>query len=128
FIEKKYGARIFGLLSLILWLVGGGFAPIFMALFGFGAASKINSSLNWWRRNLPITLVHFLSKLWHGLLIVYVLVFVFGVEIAVFGYPLLWIFNANVTYTIQWGLAIIMLILLPIPIITAFAHDIIKKE
>lgn len=127
FIERKYGALIFGLLSLILWLVGGGFAPILMALFGFLAALKIKSSLSWWRNHLPISLVNILSKLWPWSLIVYVLVFVFGVEIAIFGYPLLWIFSANVTYTIQWSLALIMVLLWPISIITAFAQD-IKKE
>ena len=127
FIERKYGAWIFGLLSLILWLVGGGFAPILMALFGFLAAAKIKSSLSWWRNHLPITLRNFLSKLWPWSLIVYVFVFVFGVEIAIFGYPLLWIFNANVTNIIQWSLALIMVLLWPISIISAFAHD-IKKE
>ena len=127
FIERKYGAWIFGLLSLILWLVGGGFAPILMALFAFIAAIKIKSSLSWWRNHLPISLGNFLSKLWSWSLIVYVLVFVFGVEIAIFGYPLLWIFSANVTYTIQWSLALIMVLLWPISIITAFAYD-IKKE
>jgi len=127
FIERKYGAWIFGLLSLILWLVGGGFAPILMALFGFLAAIKIKSSLSWWRNHLPITLRNFLSKLWPWSLVVYVLVFVFGVEIAIFGYPLLWIFSANLTYTIQWSLALIMVLLWPISIVTAFAHD-IKKE
>ena len=128
FIDRKYGAWIFGLLSLILWLVGGGFAPILMAIFGLVAATRIKSSLNWWRNHLPITLRNFLCKLWPWSLIVYVLVFVFGVEIAIFGYPLLWIFDANVTYTIQWSLAFIMVILWPVSIITAFAHDIEKKE
>ena len=127
FIERKYGAWIFGLLSLILWLVGGGFAPILMALFAFIAAIKIKSSLSWWRNHLPISLGNFLSKLWPWSLIVYVLVFVFGVEISIFGYPLLWIFSANVTYTIQWSLALIMVLLWPISIISAFAND-IKKE
>jgi hypothetical protein len=127
FIERKYGAWIFGLLSLILWLIGGGFAPILMALFSFLAAIKIKSSLSWWRNHLPISLGNFLSKLWPWSLIVYVLVFVFGVEIAIFGYPLLWIFSANLTYTIQWSLAFIMVLLWPISIITAFTHD-IKKE
>jgi hypothetical protein len=127
FIERKYGAWIFGLLSLILWLIGGGFAPILMALFSFLAAIKIKSSLSWWRNHLPISLGNFLSKLWPWSLIVYVLVFVFGVEIAIFGYPLLWIFSANLTYTIQWSLAFIMVLLWPISIITAFAHD-VKKE
>jgi hypothetical protein len=56
-----------------------------------------------------------------------VLVFVVGVEIAIFGYPLLWLFDANVTFTIQNVLAFIMVGLWPVSIITAFAHDIQKQ-
>ena len=63
FIDKKYGAWIFGLLSLILWLVGGGFAPIFMSILGFAAATRINKPLKWWRRHLPVNLRGFLSRL-----------------------------------------------------------------
>jgi len=51
-----------------------------------------------------------------------------GVEIVIFGYPLLWVFDANVTYTIQWTLALIMVVLWPVSIITALAYDIQKKE
>ena len=128
FIDKKYGAWIFGLLSLILWLVGGGFAPIFMSILGFAAATRINKPLEWWRKNLPVNLRGFLSRLWPWSIIIYVLVFAMGVEIAIFGYPLLWIFDANVTYTIQWTSAFIMVVLWPVSIITALAHDIQKKE
>ncbi|MCP8322705.1 MAG: hypothetical protein L6N96_00805 [Candidatus Methylarchaceae archaeon HK02M2] len=127
-IDKKYGAWIFGLLSLILWLVGGGFAPIFMSILGFAAATRINKPLKWWRRHLPVNLKSFLSRLWPWSIIIYVLVFAMGVEIAIFGYPLLWIFDANVTYTIQWTLALIMVVLWPVSIITALAYDIQKKE
>ncbi len=124
FIDKKYGAWIFGLLSLILWLVGGGFAPIFMSILGFAAATRINKPLKWWRKHLPVNLRGFLSRLWPWSIIIYVLVFAMGVEIAIFGYPLLWVFDANVTYTIQWTLALIMVVLWPVSIITALAHDI----
>lgn len=127
-IDKKYGAWIFGLLSLILWLVGGGFAPIFMSILGFAAATRINKPLKWWRKHLPVNLRGFLSRLWPWSIIIYVLVFAMGVEIAIFGYPLLWVFDANVTYTIQWTLALIMVVLWPVSIITALAHDIRKKE
>ncbi len=128
FIDRKYGAWIFGLLSLILWLVGGGFAPIFMSIFGFAAATRINKPLKWWRKHLPVGLGGFLSRLWPWSIIIYVLVFAMGVEIAVFGYPLLWVFDATVTYTIQWTLAFIMVVLWPLSIITAFAHDIQKQN
>jgi len=126
FIDKKYGARILLFLSIILWLVGGGFAPILMSIFSFAAATRINGPLKWWRAHLPVNVRGFLATLWPWSLIVYVLVFVGGVEIAIFGYPLLWFFDANVTYTIQWTSALIMVVLWPVSIITAFAYDIQK--
>lgn len=128
FIDRKYGAWIFGFLSLILWLVGGGFAPILMSIFAFIAATQINKPLKWWRRNLPVILRDFLSKLYPWSIIIYVFVFVMGVEIAIFGYPLLWIFSASITYTIQWALALIMVLLWPICIISALAYDIQEER
>ena len=124
FINKKYGARVFMFLSIILWLVGGGFAPLFMAVFGFIAASKIDSPLNWWRTHLPSFLKRFLAILWPWSIIIYVMAFVIGVEIAIFGYPLLWFFSAEVTYNIQWTLAYIMVVFWPLSIFTAIAFDI----
>lgn len=126
FIDKKYGARILLLLSIILWLVGGGFAPILMSIFAFAAATRMNGPLKWWRAHLSVNLRGFLAKLWPWSIIAYVFVFVLGVEIAIFGYPLLWFFDANVTYTIQWTSALIMVVLWPVSIITAFAYDIQK--
>jgi len=55
-------------------------------------------------------------------------VFFIGVEIAIFGYPLLWFFDANVTFIIQWTLALIMVGLWPVSIITAFAYDTQKQN
>ncbi len=126
FIDKKYGARILFLLSIILWLVGGGFAPIIMSILASLTATRISNPLKWWRAHLPVNFRCFLSKLWPWSIIAYVLVFAMGVEIAIFGYPLLWVFDANVTYTIQWTSALIMVVLWPVSIITAFAHDIQK--
>ena len=127
FINKKNGARILLLLSIILWLVGGGFAPIFMSILAFATATRINKPLKWWRAHLSI-IRGFLARLWPWSIITFVLVFVIGVEIAIFGYPLLWFLDANVTFTIQWTLAFIMVVLWPVSIITAFAHDIQKQN
>jgi hypothetical protein len=124
FLDKKYGARILFLLSIILWLVGGGFAPIFMSILASLTATRIDNPLKWWRAHLPISLQSFLSKLWPWSIIAYVLAFSIGVEIQIFGYPLLWLFDANVTYAIQWASALIMVVLWPVSIITALAQDI----
>lgn len=127
YVDRKYGARVLMLLSIILWLVGGGFAPVFMAIFAFIAATRIDRPLNWWRAHLLGFLRGFLARLWPWSIIVFVVVFVLGVEIAIFGYPLLWIFSAEVTYNIQWALAYIMVVFWPLSILTAIAHDIQKQ-
>jgi hypothetical protein len=127
FIDRKYGALILLLMSITLWLVGGGFAPIFMSLLAAATATRINKPLNWWRAHLPVKLRGFLAKLWLWSIISFVVVFVVGVEIAIFGYPLLWLLDASTTYSIQSILAFIMVALMPVSIITAFAHDIQKQ-
>jgi hypothetical protein len=78
------------------------------------------------RTHLPDLLRDFLAKLWPWSIIIYVLSFVIGVEIAIFGYPLLWFFSAEVTYSIQWTVAYIMVAFWPISILTAIGHDIHK--
>ena len=42
FVDRKHGALILMLLSILLFLVGGGFAPIFMAVVASLTASRIN--------------------------------------------------------------------------------------
>ena len=85
FINRKYGAGVLMLLSILLWLVGGGFAPIFMAVLASAAATRINKPLNWWRVHLQASIRNFLARLWLWSIISFVVVFVIGVEIAIFG-------------------------------------------
>jgi hypothetical protein len=42
FVQRKYGARILFLLSILLWLVGGGYGPIFFTIFAAITATRIN--------------------------------------------------------------------------------------
>jgi hypothetical protein len=60
-------------------------------------------------------------------MIVYVLLFSFSVETAIFGYPLLWLFSAKITYDIQYTIGYIMVGFMPFSILTAFAYDIQKR-
>lgn len=124
FILRKYGGAVLMLLSIILWLIGGGFAPIFMAIFASVTATRINKPLMWWRAYLPINVRGFLAKLWPWSIIGFVLLFLISVEIAIFGYPLVWFFGANVTYALQNIFAFISVGLMPVSILTAFAYDI----
>jgi hypothetical protein len=93
-----------------------------MSIVAVVMATRINKPLNWWRKHLQ---VNFFAKLWPWSFITYVIVFVIDVEIAIFGYPLLWFFTADFTFGIQMILALIaLLVLMPVSIITAFASDI----
>jgi hypothetical protein len=127
FVQRKYGARVLFFLSIILWLVGGGFAPIFFTIFAVVTATRINKPLMWWHAHLPVNVQDYLAKLWPWSPIALVVIFWFGVEIAIFGYPLLWFFNADITYGIQYTLAFIMLGLMLVSILSALAYDIQKQ-
>src|SRR4030043_261560 len=49
FIDGKYGARVLLLLSISLFMVGGGFGPAFMAIIASLIATQINKPLSYWQ-------------------------------------------------------------------------------
>ena len=63
FIGRKHGAWVLMLLSIILWLVGGGFGPIFMSILAIVTATRINKPLKWWRAHLPVNARGFLARI-----------------------------------------------------------------
>ncbi len=52
FVQKKHGAVVLFLLSIILLLVGGGFGPITLLITASIAVAKIDKPLIWWRSHL----------------------------------------------------------------------------
>ncbi len=127
FVQRKYGARILFFLSIILWLVGGGYGPIFFTIFATVTATRINKPLTWWHTHLPVTVRGLFVRLWPWSVVALVVTFWTGIEIAIFGYPLRWVFNADITYGIQYTLGFTMLGLMFISIISALAYDIQKR-
>jgi hypothetical protein len=125
FIDKKYGVWILILLAIMMFLVGGGFAPPIYAILAIIAAFKINKPLPWWRKHLPPKLKDFLAALWPWVTGVFLALSLFLVESAIFGYPLililtpenLHIFNSIVGWITFFGLG-------PLVLITAFAHNV----
>jgi hypothetical protein len=71
FIHKKYGAAVFLFLSMLQFLVGGGFAQIFLVLLTAVGATQVNVPWKGWRVLLPDFTRRFLAKLWLALLIVF---------------------------------------------------------
>ena len=124
FIDRKYGAGILLLLCIILFLVGGGFAPIFMTILASLAATQINKPLSFWRRVLPDSVRRFLAKIWSGCLIAFVVLFLVSVEIAIFGWPLTSFMDAETAVNNLYTISYIMLGLMVLSVLAGFAFDI----
>jgi len=127
FVHRRYGAAILLLLTVSLFLLGGGFAPIVLSILASAAATRIDKPLNWWRSHLPVTLRGFLARLWPASLVALVVLFVIAVEMAIFGYPLLWLFGADTTISVQFTLGYIMVGLMLLSILSGFAVDIQRR-
>ena len=123
YLGKKYGAVVMLLLSIILFLVGGGFAPIFLTILAFIAATKVNKSLKFWQSVVPVGFRNLVAKLWPWTLVISVISFVVAVEIAIFGDPILSFVGAETAYSFQLFLGLAMLILAIVALPAANAHD-----
>ena len=123
YVDRKNGAVVLLLLSIALFLVGGGFAPIFLTFLAFIAATRINRPQRFWHSHVPVTLRKMIAKLWPWTLIISVVSFVFAVEIAIFGEPMLGLGGGETAYQIQFFLGLAMLILAILSLPAAFAHD-----
>ena len=127
FIDKKYGAGILFLLGIMLFLVGGGFAPIFTTIIASLVATVINKPLKFWRAVLPGFLRRFLGGIWLGTLITFVLFFIISVVIAIFGWPLTSFYDADTSFEILNTLSYILLVFMLMSPLTGFAHDIQQR-
>jgi hypothetical protein len=99
FVQRNYGALTLLLLSIILFLVGGGSPPIFLGVIASIVATRINKPLTWWRAHLSVNVRGFLAKLWPWSIIAFVLIFWFAVVMAISGWPLVLFFDSNATNT-----------------------------
>jgi hypothetical protein len=124
FVQRKHGAGVLLVLTIVLFLVGGGFAPIFLSILASLAATQIDKPLTWWRKLLPGSLRSLLSTLWPGALIALVLLYLISIESAIFGWPLTSFFDADTALKHLYTLAYIMLGLMVLSFLTGLAHDI----
>jgi hypothetical protein len=127
-IDRRSGPWGMLLLSLGLFLVGGGFGPLFNGTFASLVATRINRPLTWWRTHLSAGIRNFLVKLWPGMLVFYVLVFLLAVETTVFGQPLNLLFDADTTHLIVLRAGNFMLVVMVLAVLSAFAYDIRAAE
>ncbi len=132
FVQGKYGSGVFFLLSLFQFLVGGGFAQIFLVLMITLAATQINAPWKGWRILMPGFLRRFLGKLWLFMLVLFSITFLGSMFAAIFGFtPLVGgLFTLTVSDMIGllYSLGYSMLVLLPLTILAGLAHDLERVD
>ncbi len=92
FVQRKNGGLIQLLLSIVMLLVGGGFAPPIIGILASIAGMGINTPYTWWHTHLSVNVRRVLAQLWpwifgvstiNGVLLVVgsvILVYVFGLN------------------------------------------------
>jgi hypothetical protein len=125
FVQRKYGAFTLLLLSILLFLVGGGSPPIFLGVVASVVATRINKPLKWWHAHLSLNVRGFLAKLWPWSIIVFVFMFWFSVAIAITGWPLV-TFDSSGTnaYAILSLLGYVSDVVMLLVVAAGFASDI----
>ena len=127
FIHKKNGPRIFILLCVLLFLVGGGVAQVVGFILVWAMATQINSPLTWWRKALSESLMNRLSSSWLFFLAIGSLLFLIALEIAIAGF----VPGANNPMQKQyicWSLLGVALVAYLLSFIAGFAYDIRAKR
>jgi len=87
YVQQKRGAWVLFLLNILLFLFGGGVAaPVVIYPLAGVTASRINHSLNWWRKVLPEKVRPALAKVWPYTLTIGIISLLIGLSIAITGF------------------------------------------
>lgn len=126
FVQGKLGTTIFLFLFILLVAVGGGigFIPFFLVTWAY--ATRINKSLNWWRKILVPKVRKTLANIWTYALILTALCWLIAIEIAIFGYSPIQT-EPDVLLNICWSFLLITMIFINLSFVSGFAHDLEKQ-
>ena len=86
YIHAKHGATVFLSLLILLTLVGGGIGHIILFIPTWAFATRINKSLDWWKRKLSFKLRKKLAVMWIYFLIATLISWLVVMELGIFGY------------------------------------------
>lgn len=86
YIHIKRGSSVFLALLILLTLVGGGIGHIILYLPTWAFATRIDKSLDWWKRVLSSQVRRKLAAIWIYLLITTVISWLIVMELGIFGY------------------------------------------
>jgi len=124
-VQRKHGAVVLVLLSIVFLLVGGGFGPISLLITASIAAARIDKPLIWWRSHLRANLRRLLAKMWPWFLIAALLwvpfEFTLGYILGLKNDPKPSLASLNLLLSYP------LLVFFTLTLITGFAHEVHRK-
>jgi hypothetical protein len=122
FVHKKNGSLVLLILSILLFLVGGGVAQVVFFTLTWAVSTRINKPVTWLRVIFPESVRRVLAKLWLWLLIVFTLLALIALEIAIVGYVPL-VSDPKLALHTCWSMLAVSLGILLAASVCGFAHD-----
>ena len=127
FVHTRKGPLVFILLSILLFLVGGGFGQVPLFTLAWAVTTRISQPLTWWRKVLSAGPRRLLTTLWLGSFVASMLLFVVGVEIWLLDF-VPGVTDATLKLHICWLFLIAGLAMLCLTIVSGFAKDIEAQD
>jgi hypothetical protein len=127
FVHRKHGSTVFVLLSILLFLSGGGVAQVIFFLIAWAVSTRIHKPVRWVQRLTPEWARHAFGKFWPACLIAFSALALAALEIAIFGY-VPGVHSAELALHICWSLLGIGLSILLLGIASGFVHDATQDE
>jgi len=128
FIHKKNGPIVFLILAILLFFVGGGVAIVFFTPFAWGASTRIDKPLAWWRKALPENVRKLLARSWPVIFIIGSLCLSIGIGIWLFLTPPGPSYKDPVLQQVCWIFIALGFLLQMLTIVSGFARDIERQE
>jgi hypothetical protein len=127
FIQLRIGSPIYALLILMLFLSGGGIAPVVGLFISWAVASQIGSPLAWWKKILPEKVSVSFARYWLAILSFSYFLLLIGIGIWLVFTPPGEIYRINIIDYLCWlflGVGAFGLIL---SIVAGFARDLERR-
>lgn len=125
FVHRRHGSATFLLLSVMLFLSGGGVAQVVYFTLAWAVSLRIHKPAAWINRLVPQSGRRAFGGLWPGCLAAFTLLSATALEIAITGYAP-GLHNPELVLHFCWSLLAVGLCILLLGIASGFVHDAIR--
>ncbi len=128
FIHTKHGTTVFLILSIALFLVGGGVAQVLFFVVAWGVGTQIRQPLTWWRKTLSESLRKQLAQWWWLSFAAGYLFLFIGIVIWLVFTPPGAAYKDPVMQYILWANLLVGIVFQFLTIVAGFARDIQRQK